>query len=134
MSFERCPYDNDFWPISSGDLNIVLGAWNGLPGNCPKSCDQLFFLNKDFWEYGFWSRDWITYLHVETHAWTCACVAKLTYSASCSWWWYCYMSKRTYEHVLLLPSRCLVHLAVDDNLVIRWNARMDICVWYQEDV
>ena len=28
LSFKRCPYDNDFRPISLGDLNIVLGAWN----------------------------------------------------------------------------------------------------------
>ena len=29
LYFERCPYDNDFWPISLGDLNLILGAWNG---------------------------------------------------------------------------------------------------------
>ena len=28
MFFERCPYDNDFWPISLEYLKIVLGAWN----------------------------------------------------------------------------------------------------------
>ena len=38
----------------------------------------------------------ITLLYVETHVWTCACVAKLTSSASCSWCWHCFMSKRTH--------------------------------------
>ena len=63
----------------------------------------------------------------------CLCCQDDVY-ASCRWWWYCYMSKRTYEHALLLPSRCLVHLAADDNLVICWNTRMEICLCCQEDV
>ena len=41
---ERCPYDNDFWPINLGGLNIILGACNGFPANCRESCDQFFFL------------------------------------------------------------------------------------------
>ena len=44
LSFKRCPYD-DSWPISLGDLNIILGAWNGFSGKCRESCDRLFFLN-----------------------------------------------------------------------------------------
>ena len=43
LSFKRCPYDNDFWPISLGDLNKILGVWNGFSGNCREGCDQLFF-------------------------------------------------------------------------------------------
>ena len=45
LSFKRCPYDNDYWPISLEDLNIILGARNGFSGKCHKSCDRLFFLN-----------------------------------------------------------------------------------------
>ena len=39
------PYDNDSWPISLGDLNIILSAWNGFSGKCSEICDRLFFLN-----------------------------------------------------------------------------------------
>ena len=45
LSFKRCPYDNDFWPINFGDLNLFLGDWNVFTGNCNESCHQLFFLN-----------------------------------------------------------------------------------------
>ena len=45
LPFKRCPYDNDSWPISLEDLNIILGAWNGFSGNCREICDRLFFLN-----------------------------------------------------------------------------------------
>ena len=62
LSFKRCPYDNDFWPISLRNLNVILGAWNGFSGNYRESCDRLFFLKKDFWIYGSWSRDWNAYL------------------------------------------------------------------------
>ena len=33
------------------------------------------------------------------------------------------MSKRTYRHVLVLPSQCLLHPAADDDFVICQNAR-----------
>ena len=26
LCFKRCSYDNNFWPINFGDLNIMLGA------------------------------------------------------------------------------------------------------------
>ena len=58
FSFKRCPYDNSSWPINSGDLNIILGAWNGFSGKCRESCNRLFFVNYFFWKYDFWSRDW----------------------------------------------------------------------------
>ena len=58
LTFKKCLYDNDFWPISLEDLNIISGAWNGFSGNYRESCDQLFFLNLDFWKYSFWSQDW----------------------------------------------------------------------------
>ena len=45
LSFKMCPYDNDSWPISLGDLNITLGAWNGFSGKCRESFDRFFFLN-----------------------------------------------------------------------------------------
>ena len=45
LPFNRCPYDNSFWPIVLADFNITLGAWNGFSGNCRESCDRLFFLN-----------------------------------------------------------------------------------------
>ena len=48
LSFKRCPYDNDSWPISLGDLNIILGAWNDFSGKCRESCDRLFFLKLRF--------------------------------------------------------------------------------------
>ena len=48
LSFKRSPYDNNFCPISLGDLNVILGAWNGFAGNCCESCDQLFFQIKIF--------------------------------------------------------------------------------------
>ena len=42
--------------------------------------------------------------------------------------------KRTYGHVLVLPSRHLVHTAAEDDFVICRNARMDMCLYYQVDV
>ena len=33
LSFKRCPYGNDSWPISLGDLNVILSAWNGFQEN-----------------------------------------------------------------------------------------------------
>ena len=45
LSFKRRPYDNDFWPISFGNLNIILGVWNSFSVNCRESYDRLFFLN-----------------------------------------------------------------------------------------
>ena len=48
LSFKRYPYDSDFWPISLGDLSIILGARNGFSGNCRESCDRLFFLKLRF--------------------------------------------------------------------------------------
>ena len=45
LSFKRCPYDNDSWPSSLGDLNVILGAWNDFSGKCCKTCDQPFSLN-----------------------------------------------------------------------------------------
>ena len=48
-----------------------------------------------------------------------ACVAKPMSSASCSWGWLCYVSKRTGGQVLVLPSRCLVRPAADDDFVMR---------------
>ena len=50
LSFKRCLFDNDFWPISLSDLNVILGAWNGFSGYYRESCDRLFFL-KIFFEY-----------------------------------------------------------------------------------
>ena len=70
---------------------------------------------------------------VETHVWTYVCIAKLTLSASCSWW-YCYMSKRTCQQVLVLPSRCLVDPAADDDFAICQNAHMDMCLCCRADV
>ena len=55
------PYDNNSWLISLRNLNIILGAWNGFSGKCRESCDRFFFLNQDFWKYGFWWRDWSAY-------------------------------------------------------------------------
>ena len=43
LSFKRCPYDYDFWPMNFGDLNIILAAWNGFPENCYESCNWFFF-------------------------------------------------------------------------------------------
>ena len=43
LSLKRCPYDSDFPPISLGDLNMVLGAWNAFSGNYRESCDRFFF-------------------------------------------------------------------------------------------
>ena len=48
LSFKRCPYDNDSLPISLGDLNIILGAWNGFSGKCHESCDRFFSYIKIF--------------------------------------------------------------------------------------
>ena len=48
---------------------------------------------------------------VDTHEWTSASVAKPTSSASCSWWWLCYMSKRICGQVLVLSSRRLERTA-----------------------
>ena len=53
-----CPYDNNFWPISLGNLTIILGAWNGFLVDFQESCDQRFFLNYNFWKYLFRSPDW----------------------------------------------------------------------------
>ena len=53
----------------------------------------------------------MTFLYVKRHIWVCACVVKPTFSTS--------MSKRTYGHVLVLPSRRLGRPAVDDDFVIR---------------
>ena len=69
----------------------------------------------------------------ETHLWTYVCIAKLTLSASCSWW-YCYMSKRTCQQVLALPSWCLVDPAADDDFAICQNAHMDMCLCFRADV
>ena len=37
---------------------------------------------------------WLCYMSERT-IWTSACVVKPTSSSSCSWWWLCYMLKRT---------------------------------------
>ena len=42
LSFKRRLYDNDFWPVSLGDLSKMLGAWNGFSANYRESCDRLF--------------------------------------------------------------------------------------------
>ena len=42
---ERCSYDNDFWPINLGDLNIILGACNGFPASFRESCDTSYNYN-----------------------------------------------------------------------------------------
>ena len=42
-------------------------------------------------------------------------------TASCSWWYLCYMLKPTCEQVLVLPSWRLVRLAADDDFVIVWT-------------
>ena len=42
LSFKRFPHGNDFWPISLGDLNIILGAWNCFSENYRESCDRFF--------------------------------------------------------------------------------------------
>ena len=57
-----------------------------------------------------------------------------TSSASCSWWWLCYMSKRTYEHVLVLPSRRLVCPVANDDFIICRNAGTDMCLCCQHDI
>ena len=41
LSFKSCPYDNNTWPISLVDLNIILGAWNGFSGKRRK-CTKIF--------------------------------------------------------------------------------------------
>ena len=41
-----------------------------------------------------------------------------TSNTSCSWWWYCYMSKSTYGHALVLSSWRLVRPAADDYFFI----------------
>ena len=48
---------------------------------------------------------------------TSTCVAKPT-SSTCSWWWLCYMSKRTCGQVLVLPSLRLVYPPADDDFAI----------------
>ena len=60
----------------------------------------------------------MTLLYVRIHGWACAFVTKLMSSASCSWWWPCYMLKRTNGHVLVLPSWHLVRPAADEDFVI----------------
>lgn len=70
MPFKRCPYENDFFPINLGDLNIILGSWNGFTANFRESYEGLFFLNYDFWKCGFWSRGWgLRALFVSTGLW-----------------------------------------------------------------
>ena len=58
------------------------------------------------------------YVALVTQAHFHACVS-IYYNTIISWWWLCYMSKRTYGHVLVLPSRRLGRPAVDDDFVIR---------------
>ena len=43
------------------------------------------------------------------------------------------MSKRTYRHVLVLPSQHLVRPAGDDDFATYRNARIDMCLCYQVD-
>ena len=50
LSFKRRTYDNLFWTISLGDLNIILGAWNGFSANCHACCDRLFFSKTKIFE------------------------------------------------------------------------------------
>ena len=70
LPFKRCPYENDFCPINLGDLNIILGSWNGFTANFRESYEGLFFLNYDFWKCGFWSRGWgLRALFVSTGLW-----------------------------------------------------------------
>ena len=58
LSFQRCRYDNDFWPIRLEDLNIILGAWNGFLANCRENCDRIFLLNQDFLKHCLLLHDW----------------------------------------------------------------------------
>ena len=53
---------------------------------------------------------------------------------SCSLWWLCYMSKRTYGHESLLLGLRLMRPIADDDFVICRNARMDIRLCHQVDV
>ena len=48
MPFKRCPYSNDFWPISLGDLNIILGAWNGFSSIVIGLCSQIKIFENTF--------------------------------------------------------------------------------------
>ena len=48
--------------------------------------------------------------------WKGVYVSKLTSSASCSWWWLFYMSKRTCGLVLVLPGQRLVRPVAGDDL------------------
>ena len=49
---------------------------------------------------------WLCYMSKHTF-WSSACVAKPRSSASCSWWWLCYMSKRT-----LCTSACVLNILI----------------------
>ena len=60
---------------------------------------------------------WLCYMSKRI-IWTSACVAKPMSSVSCSWWWLCYMSKSIIWTSPLLPSRCLVRPAADDDFII----------------
>ena len=73
-------------------------------------------------------------LYVKTHVWTGVCVARLTSSASCNWWWLCYMSKHTCEQVLVLSSTCLVYPTADDGFAICRNACVDRCMCCKDNV
>ena len=64
-----------------------------------------------------WSWWWLCYMSKRI-IWTSACVAKPMSSVSCSWWWLCYMSKSIIWTSPLLPSRCLVRPAADDDFII----------------
>ena len=70
------------------------------------------------------TRRWLDNTSTCTHVWIYACVAKSMSNASCSWWWHCYMSKRTCGQVLVWPSRCLMRLAAENDFVIHQNARL----------
>ena len=58
---------------------------------------------------------------------TSTCAAKPTSSTSCSWWWLCYMTKRTCGQVLVLPSRRLVYPPADDDFAIGFTTPLLIC-------
>ena len=55
---------------------------------------------------------------LQSHLYASTGLARPTRSWSCSWWRLCYVSKRTCGQVLVLPSRCLVLPAADDDFNI----------------
>ena len=76
----------------------------------------------------------MTLLYVETHVRTCTFIARPTLNPSYSWWWLCHMSKRTFGHTFVSPSRRLMRPAVDDDFVICRYARTGMCLYCQSDV